>query len=231
MPLLDDIRSEVASIFSSQWSIRDGTVVPEQSDLKLSNDAVRLEAAVLYADLDGSTAMVDSQEPGFAAEVYKAYLIAACRVIKATGGEITAFDGDRVMAVYLGGQKRTAAAGAALKINHVVEKIVNVQLKAQYQTSAYTVKHVVGVDVSNLWVARTGIRGSNDLVWVGSAANHAAKLSALSSAAGRSWITDSVFDSMQDTYKTYDGKPVWERRTWTAMKGRTIYRSNWSWPP
>lgn len=229
MSLADDIRSEVAAIFAGQWSTRDGTVVPDQTDLKLSNDAVRLDAAVLYADLDGSTAMVDSQQPSFAAEVYKSYLIATCRVIKATGGEITAFDGDRVMAVYLGDLKRTNAAGAALKINYVVEKIINVKLKAQYPTSSYQVRQVVGVDVSSLWVARTGIRGSNDLVWVGTAANHAAKLTSLKSDEGRSWITDSVFDVMADTYKSYQGAPVWENMSWTAMGGRIIYRSNWTW--
>jgi class 3 adenylate cyclase len=229
MSLADDIGNEVAAIFAGQWSTRNGTVVPEQTDLKLSNDAVRLDAAVLYADLDGSTAMVDSQQPHFAAEVYKSYLIAACRVIKATDGQITAFDGDREMAVYLGDSKRTNAAGAALKINYVVEKIINVKLKAQYPESSYQVRQVVGVDVSSLWVARTGIRGSNDLVWVGSAANHAAKLTSLKSGEGRSWITDSVFDSMADTYKSYEGRSVWEKRSWTAMGGRIIYCSNWTW--
>ena len=33
----------------------------------------------------------------------------------------------------------------------------------------------LGIDTSKLFVARTGIRKSNDLVWVGRAANYAAK--------------------------------------------------------
>ena len=41
-------------------------------------------------------------------------------------------------------------------------------------------KQSVGIDTSELFVARTGIRRANDLVWVGRAANHAAKLSARS---------------------------------------------------
>lgn len=229
MAIADDIGSEIAKIFASQWTTRDGAVVPAQADLKLDNDAVLLDAAVLYADLEESTAMVDAHTPAFAAEIYKAYLISACRVIKATGGEITAFDGDRVMAVYLGSTKCTSAAGAALKINHVVEKILNVKLKAQYPNSSYRVKQVVGVDMSKLWVARTGIRGSNDLVWVGRAANHAAKLTSLRAETGRSWITDVVFDAMGTTYKTYNGKDVWERRKWTQMNNRIVYCSNWTW--
>jgi hypothetical protein len=51
MAIADDIGSEVAKIFSSTWTTRDGIVVPDQADLKLSNDAVKIDAAVLYADL------------------------------------------------------------------------------------------------------------------------------------------------------------------------------------
>jgi class 3 adenylate cyclase len=43
----------------------------------------------------------------FAAEIYKSYLISACRIIRDNGGEITAFDGDRVMAVFIGNMKNT----------------------------------------------------------------------------------------------------------------------------
>jgi len=35
---------------------------------------------------------------------------------------------------------------------------------------------VVGIDTSALFVARIGVRNDNDLVWVGRAANYAAKL-------------------------------------------------------
>jgi class 3 adenylate cyclase len=133
------------------------------------------------------------------------------------------------MAVYLGKNRSTDAAGAALKINHVVEKIVNVKLKDQYPSTSYRVTQVVGVDMSTLWVARTGIRGSNDLVWVGRAANHAAKLTSLKPGTGRSWITGTVFDAMDSTYKTYQGRNVWDRKTWTEMGGRIVYSSSWMW--
>ena len=233
MSLIDEVGAEVATIFREQWTTRDGTVVPDQEDLTLRNDAVKLTAAVLYADLDGSTGMVDNNEPSFAAEIYKAYLISACRVIRANDGEITAFDGDRVMAVYLGGSKCTNAVKTALQINHVVQKIVNIKLKAQYPSKTYQIEQVVGVDVGNLWVARTGIRGSNDLVWVGRAANYAAKLSSLPPADGRTWITEEVYDYLSDTsdYKTNNGRPVWKEMTWNAMGGKTIYASSWLFRP
>ena len=49
-------------------------MVPESDDLKLSNDAVNLDATVLYADMAGSTNLVSTYKPEFAAEVYKTFL-------------------------------------------------------------------------------------------------------------------------------------------------------------
>ena len=82
MGLADDLDPEVRTIFRSQWSTRDGEVVPDTPDIKLGNDGVKLDATVLYADIDGSTNMVDSKTAEFSAEVYKAYLLCASRIIQ-----------------------------------------------------------------------------------------------------------------------------------------------------
>jgi class 3 adenylate cyclase len=228
MSLADDIRTEVRDIFSKQWDTRNGTVVPDNEDVALGNVGVKLQATVLYADLAESTAMVKTQKAHFAAEIYKAYLITACRIIRNNGGEITAFDGDRVMAIFLGNNKNTSAAKTALQINWAVNKIVNEELARQYQDSSFRVLQAVGIDTSELWVARTGIRGSNDLVWVGRAANYAAKLCSLRSESNVSWITDDVYSMIQDSVKYSNNRPMWERRTWNEYNC-DVYCSSWWW--
>ncbi len=230
MALADDLKSEVAHIFGDQWSKRDGTVVPESEDLKLGNDAVELEGAVLYADLTASTALVDAYKPHFPAEVYKAFLHCAAKIIRSEGGVITAYDGDRIMGVFIGGSKNTNAAKCALRINWTRVNVINPALKAQYPKAPYDVKHVAGVDTSRLFVTRTGVRGANDLVWVGRAANYAAKLTELTGDYA-SWITAEVYDAMKEEAKTSNGRSMWEARKWTAMNDRSIYRSNWTWKP
>jgi class 3 adenylate cyclase len=229
MALDEDLKKKVAEILKSGWTTRDGTVVPEPKDVGLGNDAVKLKAAILYADLRGSTNMVDKKAREFAAEVYKSYLHCAGKIIQNEGGVITAYDGDRIMAVFLGDLKRTNAAGCALKIHWAVQKVINPGIVTQYGSDAYTVKHIVGVDVSDVLVARTGVWGNNDLVWVGPAANYAAKLCELGSAGHSSYITHRVFDKMADTYKMWNGKTVWEEATWNAMNSMRIYRSVWTW--
>lgn len=229
MGLRDELDDEVKRIFADQWSSRKGLKVPDNEDLGLGNDAVEIEAAVLYADLTDSTGLVESSKPHFAAEVYKSYLRCAARIVSAEGGTITSFDGDRIMAVYIGDSKCTAATRTALKINFAVKKIINPALRVQYPGTTYEVKQVVGIDTSSLWVVRGGIRGSNDLLWIGNAANIAAKLCSLS-ADHPSWITKAVYDVIGKTAKFgKEGQNMWEQRKWTGYKDRIIYRSNWWW--
>ncbi len=227
--LKSELDTAVKDIFAGVWSERDGEVVPESEDLKLGNDAVKLDATVLYADMSGSTVLVDSYKAQFAAEVYKTFLICAAKIIKDEDGVITAYDGDRVMGVFIGDSKNTNAVRTALRINAAVLHIVNPALKTQYSTSPYRLRHVVGVDTSELLVGRIGVRNDNDLVWVGRAANYAAKLSALNEGFA-TYITNSVYDNIHHTVKNaLGGEDMWESRSWTAMNNMTIYRSNYYW--
>jgi class 3 adenylate cyclase len=229
MSFKEDLESKVHDILASQWETRSGIVVPEPENLKLSNDGVELEGTVLYADMDGSTRMVDEHGPKFCAEVYKAFLYCAGEAIRAEGGVITAYDGDRVMAIFIGDRKNTSAAKAALKLNYCAKQILNPAIAAQYPKAGFTLKHTVGIDTSNLLVARTGVWGANDLVWVGRAANYAAKLTELDSAYP-TWITKSVHSALNEEAKSTNGKSMWEAMIWKTMKDLPIYRSTWWWP-
>lgn len=227
MALKDDINAEVTKILKDAWTEREGTVVPESTDLRLSNDGVWLDATILYADLADSTVLVDSHSAKFAGEIYKCFLHAAAKIIKSESGVITAYDGDRIMAVYIGNSKNTSAVRAALKINYARVEVINPAISAQYPNKGFVLNSVVGIDTCRVLVARTGVRGANDLVWVGKAANHAAKLAAFDHAYP-TWISDSVHDNMHESVKITNGKWMWEKRIWTA-KTRTVYCSNWKW--
>ena len=177
MALGNDLNAEVRKILQERWSMRSVQGVPESNDLDLGNVAAELEGVVLYADLDDSTKLVDTMKSRFAAKVYKSYLAGAARIISLEDGAITAYDGDRIMAVFKGKGRNDRAVRAALKINFAVHQIINPAIADEYPDSPYKINHIVGIDTSKLFVARTGIRGANNLVWVGRAANYAAKLS------------------------------------------------------
>lgn len=229
MALKDELETYVQNVLDEQWERRQGQKVPDPEDLPLKNVAVELDATVLYADLAGSTKMVKRYKDWFAAEVYKSYLYCAAKIIRARGGYITAYDGDRVMGVFIGNSKNTNAAKCGLQINWATKNIVTAKLNKKYPKTEYTVKQRVGIDTSKLFIARTGIRGSNDLVWVGNAANNAAKMAALDPTYP-TYISADVYSMLNDSSK-YGGDP--KRNMWTdlgsAALGYKVYGSTFWW--
>lgn len=229
MSLKEELQTATKSTFTSAWEETAGRVVPATEDVGLGNKAVHLKkAVVLYADLNGSTTMVDKKKWQFSAEIYKTFLHCAAKIIKSESGDITAYDGDRIMAIFIGESKCDRAARSAMKLKWAVANIIMPEMKKKYTTD-FVVEHNVGIDTTDLRAARTGVRGSNDLVWVGRAANYAAKLTELS-ADYPTRITKEVYDGLSEGLKTSSsGKSMWERKTWTDMDSLVIYRSHWSW--
>jgi class 3 adenylate cyclase len=228
MGLKDDLVAEVKATFANQWDVQEAQSVPAAEDLRLNaNHAKDLNTAtVLYADLDGSTNMVDNYKWEFSAEVYKTFLRCASHIIRSEGGAITAYDGDRVMAVFTGGAKNTSAVRCALKINYAVVEIVQPAIGAQYETN-FELKHVVGIDTSQLRAARIGVRGDNDIVWIGRAANYAATLT---NESGKPiWITKAVYDQMHAEVKYHNGENMWQLSSWTSMSNMEVFSSTYMW--
>ena len=143
MALGDDLRAEVRKIFQERWTTASREVVPESVDLELRNDAVTVHGAVLYADLDGSTKLVDTKKPQFAAEIYKTYLVYAARIIESEGGAITAYGGDRIMAVSTGKNRHDKAVRTAFKINFAVREIINAAVAELYPDTKYGVRQSI----------------------------------------------------------------------------------------
>jgi class 3 adenylate cyclase len=225
MSLKDSLTTEIKASFNSQWQVEVAQKVPAAEDLRLNaNHAKDLETTtVLYADIDGSTNMVDERSWWFSAEIYKAYLRCAGALIRDEGGTITAYDGDRVMAVFTGDMKNTRAVRCAMKIHHAVVDVIQPLIRDRSDTNKdFILKHKIGIDTSQLRAARIGVRADNDIVWIGRAANHAAKLTAIP-VEPSIWITKSVYDVINDEVKLHNGVNMWQRRAWTQMSGEEVY--------
>jgi len=133
------------------------------------------------------------------------------------------------MGVFIGKLRNSSAVEAALKTNWAVRHLINPAIKKQYGDKEYQLKHVVGVDTSPIFACRIGVRNDNDIVWVGRAANYAAKLSSIKEP-DRIFITGEVFEAMNERAK-FGGEPkqlMWTERTWTGMNKMRIYSSGWA---
>jgi adenylate cyclase len=233
MAIADDLTNDINSVLSQAWEIRDGTTVPTTETVVLTGGGVKLTVTMLYADLADSTelAMWDRR---VTARICKAFLACSTRLIKARGGEVRSFDGDRVMGVFLGDSKHTSAVKCALQINWMFLNLLKPKFASKYDdigNGTYNLMHCVGIDTSEVLVVRTGIRNNNDLIWVGQAPNVAAKLSAIRDAPYYSFITGTIYDHMADEVKTSNNQNMWEERNWTSGLMKRVFRSSWTWKP
>ena len=235
MAILDDLVTDIDEIARITWEVTEGRVVPETSDVGLGNTGTSLEATFLYADLADSTELA-SYNHKVAAEVYKAFLLCGTKLILHRGGHIRSFDGDRVMGVFVGDSKNTSAVKAAMHLKYVFDEVVVPRFKQQYdvfKNGTISLNYCAGIDTGEVLVARAGVRKNNDLIWVGQAANVAAKLSTLRESPYRTYIASDVYENMNDEAKYTNGENMWESRTWTALPTgkHSLYRTRWHWKP
>ena len=224
----DKLTADIKDLFG-EWSIRDGRKIPEQDDLGYGKDGTKIDATILYADLVDSTGLAVGYKAWFAAAVSKTFLLSAVRIIRNNTGTIASFDGDRVMAIFLGDSQDSNAAIAALQINYAVTQIIQPYLKDRFPTTKYVPRHCVGIDRSAVTAVRAGIRGNNDLIWIGRAANYAAILSEIRSDHA-TYITQDVYALLnaKAKLKNGEGENKWTK-TSVSFKGRSVdcYKSNY----
>jgi adenylate cyclase len=235
MALAEKLEADISTVFNATWNARDGQVIPTTEDVALSNGAVKLEAVVLYADLFHSTELATTFKYSVAAKVVRAYLSSMARLVKSNGGEVRSFDGDRVMGIFIGDGKNSAAAKCALQMQYIVQEVLRPKAEAKFPSlvkERFKIEHCVGIAQSDVFIVRGGVRGSNDLVFIGSAPNIAAKLSELRNPPYHSYLAWQAYEKLNDASKLGKGKNMWERRE-IKLDGEawTCYRSSWHWKP
>ena len=203
----DDLENRVDNHYSTQFDVRDGREVPS-TDTVTNSRAVKLNAAFLYADLAGSSDLARHCPWGTTAKIIRAFLDTSTRLIRAWGGEIRSFDGDRVMGVFVGTNPRRFATRCAREIDYTVEQILAPKAKAKFTSISDNGIHLkcgVGVDFGESRAVRAGIRNNNDLIWIGRAPSMAAKLSDIRTFPYTVHIHKDVFDVLEDGDKVLNG--------------------------
>jgi len=231
------ITSSVNDIMKASWNITDGKVVPKTEDIVLKNGGRLIDATYVYADLADSSTIAQSLTKEAAAKIIRAFVNTATRILRNQGGEIRSFDGDRVMAIFIGERKNWNAVRAAFAINWAVQDVIRPAIKSNWSDGEnfYKIGHRVGVDTGEALIVRGGARDNNDLISIGGAPNIAAKLSDLKN--GHStYVTDRVFDELTDDLLYYTQNDVrhscWSK-LYPAVKiggtNNTVYGSTCHW--
>ncbi len=109
------------------------------------------------------------------------HLCRSARVIRYNQGQVRSFDGDRVMAIFVGDEKESRVGKAALGIEWRRRSLGDLLLEnyPKIKEISWRLRHGVSIDSGEALLVRAGIRGNDDLISIGRAPNIAAKLSDL----------------------------------------------------
>lgn len=226
----DTLTAEIEQILTIDWKERSGIVIPDPSSVALGDGAVKITATFLYADLAGSSVLAQICPWQTTAKILRAYLDICTRVIRAYGGEIMSFDGDRVMGVFKTTTPNTDAVKCARNIDWLVTHVINPKAEAKFKSisdNKIKIKHCIGIDSGEVVAVRAGIRNNNDLIWIGKPPSFAAKLSDIRNYPYEVYISSTSYQAIGGSTMV-DGanNPIWERVNITFTNNtETVYRT------
>lgn len=230
MAIKDDLTTKINEFAVESWGdIPNAYILPKTDDLTFGNTGEHLNVTVLYADITASTSMVDSLTDTHAAEYYKAFLHCASQLIKRNNGEIQAYDGDRVMAMYVGDSQADDAVGTALELHYAVAHIINPTFERVYNEHHRKLQFTIGIDSGQVLAIKVGVRVVGELAWIGAAANYAAKLNSFEGIDHDYPIRVTQQTMAKMTAKSIfatDGTNMWGN-AYNNLKAKNHYRTNY----
>ena len=208
-----DIVDKVEECLSTRFDVRTGRKVPNVSRLTFKSDGVVYDGTVLYSDVVGSTKLGSQVGYDVTAKIIQAFMIGTSALITELDGRVTAFDGDRAMAVFDGDDQEQTAVSCAFQITYFVSEILNPLISKHLSERPLPepLRCCSGVDAGEMFVVKVGHRGNNDLLWSGRPANFAAKLSAHRKPFFSTVITHRVFSQLGTDLTRVHEKAIWKK--------------------
>lgn len=227
MALLDDLTNKIKAYKTEKYETENTTIVPDTNNSKLTfgNKGLVGEFAFLFFDIRKSSQLHSTYGYAKAAKIYQSFCDINVRVIEENYGSVRAFDGDRVMGVFVGDSKNSNAVKAAMQIQWGIRHILNPTLETNIICGG-------GIDSGEILVTKVGKgrdQNNNDLVWIGKADNYASHLS--NEASSSIIISTNVYNVLAENRKTTKGQNMWKSKIIKLKNGTQVscYETTWEW--
>jgi class 3 adenylate cyclase len=167
--LIAALHQQVDAMFRRYLSPDVASALLEGGGDQLGGEVV--EATILFADLQGFTALSERSDPRNVVELLNAYFQAAVPAIFAQGGSVVGFAGDAVMAIFNAPQRQPdhalRAARAALALEAAVEGLGIQEPRPRFR---------VGLNTGEVVVGSIGSQDLRNFTAIGDPTNVAARL-------------------------------------------------------
>jgi uridylate cyclase len=235
MGLASDIDATINEYLSGNYETWEPRGVPEPEDIKAGKHAAKLTATTLFIDVRQSSDITNAFRLQTAAKMMKAYFSGAVRIINYKNGKVRSFNGDGMLAVFVGGRRSNNAVEAAKLVQGFVIKQLRPRIARYFAANraAGTLGFHIGcgIDDGDIFAVKVGIKGTNDIAWVGRGTNAAAKLASKLSSPENIGVTADVYARLNKSNLTLKstGEDTWSAAKVMSLGGvlRTVRTTHW----
>lgn len=207
-------RANEYDIQANKLTVREARTIPNTADDLSYSEVVKMNLTMVFADIRGYTKRIDGSDSKVAARTMTLYVTEMAAAIRHHGGTIVSIEGDGIIGAFADSSSenaQTIAVRCVITMNTLLDYVVNKKLKSFKQeplTCGY------GVDSSQLYITRAGIRGKgkNELVFIGSAMTRVAKYQSKAQS-NKMVISSRVYNALEDHYRDSDHGWNWDSLT------------------
>lgn len=239
MSLKPDLEKRVSNYLAGEYETYEPRDIPNPENIALGNKAAKLEATTLFIDVRQSSDITNAFRRQTAAKMMKEYFDGAVRVINANNGKVRSFNGDGMLAIFVGDVRSSNAVKAAMQVEWFVSQILRPKFERYFSNNTAALGQALdfqigcGLDEGQIFAVRVGIRGTNDVAWVGRCTNTSAKLANGATVPHNVAITREVYARVMDDrkYSSSGGNHMWsgERTETIGGVSRAIRTTHWNW--
>jgi class 3 adenylate cyclase len=235
--LLDDLKYRVDGYLAGTYETYTPQGVPNPEDIPLGNKAAKFPASTLFVDVHQSSDITQAFRLQTAAKMMKAYFDGGVRIVNVNRGYVRSFNGDGMLALFRGPNRCDNAVKAAMQMKWFLQEVLGPRFKSYFSTNSAAVGQALefdlgfGIDDGEIFAVRVGIKGTNDVAWVGRGTNTAAKLANLSGTPNSIWITRAVYEELSKTGKYSGDRHMWADEEFRTIGGakRAIRKTTYRW--
>lgn len=186
-------RNFLKSLLRRRPLLAPGRVLPKLDDLAVM-EGRQIEAAFVYTDLDAFSKMVATQPTKLSFVLLQAFVELITRITSHYGGAVVDCAGDRLLSVF----HLPAKNYSDDPVHRAITSAFWIQTMLQSSSSVFAEQGIssprvgIGIDYGSAVVGCLGFRNNKRLIFVGAAANSAARLQDLANA-GETVLSYPVF--------------------------------------
>ncbi len=191
--VLIDLQVKIRDLMSLKYDVSAIDRVPTKQDVTFGDKACSIQAACLFIDIRDSSKLIQKYRVSDVANLLKCFHYICSFTIRKNTGEVRSFNGDSVLAIFTEKSCCDCAASTAFNIKYFIDLLLISKYKIEKDLD-----FGIGIDFGKIFVVKVGNRGefNNDLVWIGSPVNRAAKMGNKSNSPNSISISKAVYERL-----------------------------------